>query len=199
MKLVLATNNIHKIKEIRDLLAGLQVEILTKEAFPGFPDVEEIGSTLENNARLKAEEIFEFTGTPSLADDSGLEVDALGGAPGVMSARYAGEGCNFEDNNRKLLNALSGIPVEKRSARFRCVIALCVASGDTRLVEGAVEGRITTDIRGVEGFGYDPVFEIPHLGLTFAEMPAEQKNSMSHRGRALKKARDLIEGYISQL
>jgi XTP/dITP diphosphohydrolase len=199
MKLVLATNNIHKIREIKDLLTGLQVEIMTKDAFPGFPDVEEIGSTLESNARLKAEEIFEFTRVPSLADDSGLEVDALGGAPGVMSARYAGEGCNFEDNNRKLLKALVGIPAEKRSARFRCVIALCVASGDTRIVEGTVEGRITTEIRGVEGFGYDPVFEIPHLGLTFAEMPAEQKNSMSHRGRALWKARDLISEYMSQL
>lgn len=198
MKLVLATNNIHKIREISQILEGLDVEIVTKDAFPDFPDVEETGSTLEENAILKAEEISDFTGLPSMADDSGLEVDALDGAPGVISARYAGPGCTFADNNAKLLRELTGVPREKRTARFRCVIAVCFGKGDTRLAEGTVDGVITDEIRGREGFGYDPVFLIPDLGMTFAEMPADQKNSMSHRGRAVRKARTLIQSFLSR-
>ncbi|MFH1891696.1 MAG: XTP/dITP diphosphatase [Candidatus Zixiibacteriota bacterium] len=198
MKLVLATNNIHKIREITEILSGLKVEIVTKDAYPDFPDVEETGATLEENAALKAAAIFDFTGLPSLADDSGLEVDAIGGEPGVNSARYAGPGCTFADNNRKLLSALEGIPDEKRSARFRCVIALCFGKNDLRFAEGRVNGRITTEIHGKQGFGYDPVFEIPHLGKTFAEMPAELKNSMSHRGKAVEKARRIIEDYLNK-
>jgi XTP/dITP diphosphohydrolase len=196
MKLVLATNNRHKIEEITTILEGLDVEIVTKDAYPDFPDVEETGATLEENAVLKAEAIYEFTGLPSMADDSGLEVDALGGVPGVNSARYAGPGCTFADNNAKLLKALDGVPDEKRAARFRCVIAICFGNGVTKLAEGRIEGEITTDIRGRQGFGYDPVFLIPHLGLTFAEMPPDQKNSMSHRGRAVRKAREVIEDYL---
>jgi len=198
MKLVLATNNLHKIREMKEILADLDVEVLTKDDFDNFPDVEETGSTLEENAAIKSEAIFAFTGLPSLADDSGLEVDALDGAPGVVSARYAGPGCTFADNNRKLLKELDGVADDRRSARFRCVIAITFADGDTVLAEGRVDGRITHELRGREGFGYDPVFEIPDLGQTFAEMPADQKNSMSHRGRALTKAREAIEKRLTQ-
>lgn len=196
MKLVLATNNTHKIREITAMLAGFDVDVITKDSYPDFPDVDETGTTLEENAILKAEAIFEHTGLPSLADDSGLEVDALGGEPGVNSARYAGPGCTFVDNNRKLLDALDGVPEDKRTARFRCVIAFCTGENNTTLAEGSVDGRITSSIRGQEGFGYDPVFEIPEFGITFAEMPAEQKNGMSHRGRALEKAKTLIEDHL---
>jgi len=196
MKLVLATNNIHKIKEMTAILEGLDVEIITKDAYPDFPDVEETGETFEENAVLKAEAICEFTGLPSMADDSGLEVDALSGGPGVNSARYAGPGCTFADNNAKLLKALDGVPDEQRTARFRCVIAICFGKGITKLAEGEVEGLITNDLRGRQGFGYDPVFLIPHLGLTFAEMPPDQKNNMSHRGKAVRKAREVIEDYL---
>jgi XTP/dITP diphosphohydrolase len=196
MKLVLATNNRHKIAEITSILEGLDVEIVTKDAYDDFPDVEETGATLEENAVLKAEAIHSFTGLPSLADDSGLEVDALDGEPGVISARYAGPGCSFADNNTKLLKALEGVIDEKRTARFRCVIAICFGERVTRLAEGRVEGVITRELRGRQGFGYDPVFLIPHLGLTFAEMPPSEKNSMSHRGRAVRKAREVVEQYL---
>jgi len=197
MKLVLATNNRHKIREISEMLSGLDVDVITKDSYQDFPDVDETGATLEENAILKAEAIFEYTGLPSLADDSGLEVDAIDGEPGVNSARYAGPGCNFEDNNRKLLDALSGVSDEHRTARFRCVMAFCTGEGQTKLADGRVDGHITSTIRGKEGFGYDPVFEIPELGITFAEMSAEQKNSMSHRGRALEKAKSLIKDYLN--
>ncbi len=193
MKLVLATNNQHKIREMKAILDGLDVEVLAKEDFDDFPDVEETGSTLEENAAIKAKAIYEFTGLPSLADDSGLEVYALDGAPGVISARYAGPGCTFADNNRKLLKELVGVPDEERGARFRCVIAIAFDDAEPILAEGRVEGRITHETRGREGFGYDPVFEVPELGRTFAEMDADKKNSMSHRGRALRKAREIIE------
>ena len=196
MKLVLATNNRHKIEEVTAILKSLDVEIITKDAYPDFPDVEETGTTLEENAVLKAEVIHKYTGLPALADDSGIEVDALNGEPGVNSARYAGPGCTFADNNAKLLKALKGIPSHKRTARFRCVVAVCFGDGNIRLAEGKIDGRITADLRGRQGFGYDPIFEIPHLGMTFAEMPSEQKNSMSHRGKALQKARKLIEDYL---
>jgi XTP/dITP diphosphohydrolase len=196
MKLVLATNNRHKIREISEILEGLDVEIITKDSFEDFPEVDETGTTLEENATLKAEAVYEYTGQPSLADDSGLEVDALGGRPGVSSARYAGPGCTFADNNAKLLKALDGVSDEKRSARFRCVIAICFEKGETKLAEGRIDGTITRELRGRQGFGYDPVFLVPHLGLTFAEMPADQKNSLSHRGRAVRKARKVIEEYL---
>ncbi len=196
MKLVLATNNRHKIAEIESILDGLDVEIVTKDAYTDFPDVDETGATLEENAIMKAEAIQRFTGLPSMADDSGLEVDALGGLPGVSSARYAGPGCTFADNNAKLLKALEGVADEKRTARFRCVIAVCFSKGNVAVAEGRVEGVITSAPRGRQGFGYDPVFLIPHLGLTFAEMPADQKNSMSHRGKAVREARGVIEEYL---
>jgi len=192
-KLVLATNNIHKIREISQIIEGLPVELLSKDDFEDFPDVEETGQVLEDNALLKARAIYEFTGLPSLADDSGLEVAALKGEPGVNSARYAGPGCTFRDNNRKLLKELSGVPGDRRQAAFRCVIAICFGPQDIEVVEGKVEGYITEDIRGQEGFGYDPVFYYPELKKTFAEIPAELKNKISHRALAVKHAQEILE------
>ncbi len=197
MKLVLATNNKHKIREIKSLLEGMNIRVLTKNDFSIFPEIEETEDTLEANARLKALGIFEFTGLPSLADDSGIEVDYLDGAPGVYSARYAGDECTFEDNNRKLLTQLAGVPRERRTARFRCIIAIAFRSTDVRTVEGRIEGLITTEPRGREGFGYDPIFELPELGRTFAELSDAEKNKISHRGLALVEAKKLLTKYLA--
>lgn len=191
MKLVLATNNSDKIAEIQVLLGELPLTILTKADFPNFPDIPETASTLEGNAQLKASGVHQVTGIPALADDTGLEVDALDGAPGVFAARYAGQGASYEDNCRKLLSELKGKPSSERGARFRCVIALdwgdCIESA-----EGMVEGIITDTMRGDSGFGYDPLFYYPPAGKTFAEMTPAEKNEISHRARALAEARKLI-------
>ncbi|MCK5126608.1 MAG: XTP/dITP diphosphatase [candidate division Zixibacteria bacterium] len=198
MKLVLATNNQDKIKEMKNLLDDLGVEILTSKDFENFPDIEETGSTLSENAILKAEGIYKFTGLPSLADDSGLEVDALKGAPGVYSSRFAGEDCSYEDNNKKLLLVLEGITKENRTARFRCVIAICFGQGQTQLVAGSVEGFITEEKADfTHGFGYDPVFYFPPLKKTFAEVTLDEKNAVSHRGQALVKAKAVLKEYLS--
>jgi XTP/dITP diphosphohydrolase len=192
MQLVLATNNRDKVTEIRHLLEDLPVTILTKDDFLEFPDPEETGSTLEENAILKARAVSEFTGLPALADDSGLEVDALNGAPGVFSSRYAGPDVTYRDNYTKLLADLTGVPLAKRTARFRCVIAIAWTSEKIETVEGMVEGLISEEIAGDKGFGYDPVFFYPPTKKRFSEMTLEEKNRISHRGLALQKARDLI-------
>lgn len=193
MQLVLATHNKDKIREIRQLLEGLPVTILTYADFDDFPEIEETGETLEENAILKAKGIAEVTGAAALADDSGLEVDALDGRPGVYSSRYAGPGCTYDDNNRKLLEELEGVREDKRTARFRTVIAVAWGGDDVETVEGRAEGKITEEKAGSSGFGYDPVFFYPPAGKTFAEMELAEKNKVSHRGRALVKARGLIE------
>ena len=193
MKLVLATNNKDKIREIKNLLDGMGIEILTSANFSIFPDIEETGDTLEENAILKAEGIYKATGLPSLADDSGLEVNYLDGAPGVYSSRYAGPGCTYDDNNRKLLKEMTGVPKEKRAARFRCIIAICFGENNTQVVEGQAEGFIAKKKSiATGGFGYDPVFFYPPLGKTFAELILEEKNKVSHRGKALLKAKELL-------
>ena len=192
MQLVLATNNEDKIREIKHLLDDLPVTILTRDDFLEFPDIEETESTLDGNARLKADGIAAFCDLPALADDSGLEVDALDGAPGVYSSRYAGEDVTYADNNRKLIRELEGVPAEKRTARFRCVIAICWNDGTTETVDGAAEGLITEDIGEGQGFGYDPVFYYPPAEKRFSEMTLDEKNAVSHRGLALTKARDMI-------
>ncbi len=193
MKLVLATNNQDKIREMKNLLEDLPVEILTSKDFNDFPEIEETGTTLEENAVLKAEGIFRVTGLPSLADDSGLEVDYLDGAPGVYSSRYAGPGCTYDDNNRKLLTEMAGVPRERRTARFRCVIAICFADGDTQIVEGKAEGYVTEEkSTATHGFGYDPVFFYPPHGKTFAELTLDEKNKISHRGLALRAAKEIL-------
>jgi XTP/dITP diphosphohydrolase len=199
VQLILATNNEDKIREIRHLLDDLPVTILTRDDFLEFPDVEETGQTLEENALLKAHAVAEFCELPALADDSGLEVDALDGAPGVFSSRYAGEDATYADNNRKLLEQLKGVSKEKRTARFRCVIAIDWADGTTETVEGVAEGYIAEDIAGNEGFGYDPVFFYPPKGKRFSEMTLEEKNLVSHRGQALQKARDVIIDRLNRM
>ncbi len=193
MQLVLATNNKDKVREIKKVLEGLDIQILTADEFDDFPEIEETGATLEENAVLKAEGIFAFTGLPALADDTGLEVDCLNGAPGVFSSRYAGPGCTYDDNNKKLLQEMAGVPKDRRTARFRCVIAVCFGKDDTPAVEGTADGFIAeTKSAARGGFGYDPVFYYPPLGKTFAEMSLEEKNAISHRGRALTKAKELL-------
>jgi len=197
MKIVLATNNKDKIREIKRILSSLQAEILTLEDFPGFPKVEETGKTLEQNAILKAESIYQFTGLPSVADDSGLEVDALGGAPGVLSSRFAGEHCSYQDNNRKLLTLMRNIPWEKRKAKFVCVVALAIDHDHIVTVRGEVYGIIALEERGANGFGYDPVFYLPQLNKTFAQLSLEEKNEISHRAQAFQKAKELIlKGFL---
>jgi XTP/dITP diphosphohydrolase len=193
MRLVLATNNKDKIREIRELLKNLPIEILTCDDFEDFPEIEETGETLEANAILKARGIADFTGHPALADDSGLEVDYLNGAPGVYSSRFAGPGCTYDDNNRKLISELEGVPEKKRTARFRCVIAIAWSKDLVETVEGTAEGFIKGSKSGGDGFGYDPVFFYPPAGKTFAEMTLEEKNKVSHRGTALIKAGELLK------
>lgn len=199
VQIILATNNQDKIREIKHLLDDLPITILTKDDFLEFPDIEETGTTLEENALLKARAIAKFCDLPALADDSGLEVDALNGAPGVYSSRYAGEYATYADNNRKLLEQLQGVSKEKRTARFRCVIAIDWADGSTETVEGMAEGYITEDIAGYEGFGYDPVFFYPPKSKRFNEMTLEEKNLVSHRGQALQNAREVIMERLNRM
>ena len=193
MKIVLATNNRHKIREIKNILSHLSVEILTLEDFPDFPEVEETGKTFEENAILKAKAICGVTGLPSMADDSGLEVDALDGAPGVLSSRFAGMHCSFQDNNRKLLSLMKDIPWERRGAKFICVVVLAKDLNHIVTVKGEVRGIITFEEKGENGFGYDPVFHLPHLNKTFAQLSLEEKNKISHRAKAFGKAKELIQ------
>jgi len=188
MKLLIATGNPHKLQEIRAILSHPGVELLGMDDVPEMPDVVEDQDTFEGNAAKKAREIGAFANMWALADDSGLEVDALGGAPGIYSARYAGEPADYARNNAKLLEELAG--VANRSARFRCVIALAAPDGRTRTVEGRCEGHIIDELRGEEGFGYDPLFVPQGHTMTFAQMPADLKNSISHRAEALRAARE---------
>ncbi|MBU0983597.1 MAG: non-canonical purine NTP pyrophosphatase, RdgB/HAM1 family, partial [candidate division Zixibacteria bacterium] len=153
MQIVLATNNRDKIREIKNVLDDLPVTILTRDDFLEFPDPVEDGETLEDNALIKAREIADFCDLPALADDSGLEVDALDGAPGVYSSRYAGEGCTYRDNNEKLLRELKDVPAADRTARFRCVVAIAWDKNNVQTVDGKAEGIITDDLAGNEGFG----------------------------------------------
>jgi XTP/dITP diphosphohydrolase len=191
-KLILATNNIHKISEIQAILTGIKVEILSARDFPDFPEIEETGKTLAENASLKAKAVWERYHIPAIADDTGLEVDYLNGAPGVYSARFAGQGCTFDDNNKKLLDLLSGVPTVKRLARFKCVIAFIDEIGEMQLVEGILEGTIAEKVLGSHGFGYDPLFLVAGLGRTLAQLSAEEKNRISHRARALAKIKPII-------
>lgn len=193
MDLVIATNNAHKLAEIARILEGLPFNLLPLSRFADVPELKEEGETYAENARHKARTIARFTGRWSLADDTGLEVDALDGAPGLYSARYAGEDVTFEANRRKLLEALRDVPGKRRTAAFLCVIALAGPSGEDAVFEGEVRGRITEEDQGSGGFGYDPVFLVEETGKTFSEMSPEEKNRISHRARALEKARDYLD------
>lgn len=186
MKLIIATRNAHKLEEIRAIFDFQGLEVRSAFDFPEIPDVVEDGVTLAENAQKKAIEIAQATGCWSMADDSGLEVFALDGAPGVYSARYAGGQCSYSDNNTKLLHELAGKP--DRAARFRTVIALSDPEGRVLTVEGECPGRIIDELRGENGFGYDPLFVPEGYSETFAELASEVKNRISHRALALKKA-----------
>lgn len=190
MELLIATRNRGKLKEIERLLAGCDIVVKGLDAYDGFPEVVEDGDTFEVNARKKAEITARLTGCMALADDSGLTVRALGGKPGIFSARYAGEEATDADNNRKLLKDMADVPVGQRQAAFHCVMALCSPSGDCRLFEGRLDGEILLQPRGEGGFGYDPLFMVPRYGRTLAELPLDVKNRISHRGLALKKLTD---------
>lgn len=184
-RIVVGTRNSGKISEIREALAGLPFDIIGLPE-QGIPDAEETGTTFEQNAIIKARHYAGHTGEYCLADDSGLEVDALHGEPGVYSARYAGEGASDSGNNNKLLQELQAVPQEQRTARFRSVLALVGPDESLLLAEGVCEGVLLTETRGTGGFGYDPLFWLPEYQQTLAEMTVNEKNAVSHRGNALK-------------
>ena len=187
-RLLVATRNQGKLRELADLLADVPFELVSLADVGIDVDVEETGVTFEDNAVLKAETYRDLSGMLTLADDSGLEVDALGGEPGVRSARYAGPGATDADRVQLLLENLESTSEPSRSARFRCVIAIASPEGGTQLFSGSCQGRIVSEPRGENGFGYDPVFLFPDLGLTMAELTSEQKNAVSHRALAVSKA-----------
>lgn len=193
MELVLATGNKDKAREISAILSETGVIIRTLVEFPGAPEVIEDGDTCQANAMKKAKALAQFTRLTTIADDTGLMVDALGGRPGVYAARYAGDGATYEDNWRKLLRELEGVPMAKRAARFVTVAAIARPDSERmELIEGVLDGQIALEPRGDRGFGYDPVFLVPELGKTLAELTAEEKNRISHRARAFAKVRDLL-------
>jgi XTP/dITP diphosphohydrolase len=191
-ELVLATRNKDKGKELAALLADSGVVIRTLVEFPDAPEVIEDGETCEANAVKKAVAMARYTGLPAVADDTGLEVEALGGRPGVYAARYAGEDATYEDNWRKLLRELEGVPLEKRRARFVTVAALADPNGSVCTATGLLEGFIAEKPAGTGGFGYDPVFYVPELGQTLAELSCDEKNRISHRARAFAKVREML-------
>jgi XTP/dITP diphosphohydrolase len=187
-RIVLASNNPGKVREINQLLAEQDIQVIPQREF-GVPEAEETGLTFVENALIKARNAAQHSGQPAIADDSGIEVDALQGAPGVYSARFAGPGSSDEDNNRRLLEALRDIPPERRSARFQCVMVyLRHAEDPTPIIcQGTWEGQILDAPRGEGGFGYDPLFLLTEQGCTSAELPPEEKNRLSHRGQALRR------------
>lgn len=200
--LLIATNNPGKVREYQELLAGLPLCLTSPADGSGLHcqgldlEVEETGSSFEANAVLKARAFAQASGLLTLADDSGLEVDALGGAPGIHSARYAGPDASDEDRYRLLLRNLEGVPWEHRTARFRCVIAIATPQGEVRTAKGTCEGIIAFEPRGQHGFGYDPVFYMPEHGCTMAQLPPEVKNRVSHRARAAERIRPLLNRHL---
>ena len=191
MKLIIATHNSDKEKELKSVLDDFPVEVMSLDQFPEIGEIEETGSTLYENAKLKAVTVNKIKNLPCLGDDTGLEVDALNGAPGVYSSRYAGKNVSYEDNVMKLLSELRSTPSEKRTARFRTIIFY--TDGERELyTQGEIQGIITKSPRGSNGFGYDPVFYIPELKKTMAELTSAEKNKLSHRGQAMGKFRKLL-------
>lgn len=188
VRLVLASRNTHKIVEMRRILTelGLDIELVGTDEFPDLPDVEETGTSFVANALLKARVVCAYTGLPSIGDDSGLSVDALNGMPGIYSARWAGTHGKDVDNLNLLIAQLDHVPATRRGAAFHCAVAVATPEGDERIVEGIVEGTLIGSPRGSNGFGYDPIFVPTGYEITTAEMNDEQKDAISHRGRALR-------------
>jgi len=194
--IVLATQNRDKREELQEALSEFTVKILSLNDFPFIGEIEEVGQTLQENSMLKAKTVHNLTQLPVIADDTGLEVEALNGAPGIYSARYAGEDVTYEDNVNKLLAEMENIPLENRKAQFRTVISF--VDKDRELwTEGRIKGIIGESAKGKNGFGYDPVFFVPELEKTFSELSIGEKNRISHRGLAMKKFRILLREYIS--
>ncbi len=191
-KLIIATQNRDKFQEMKEGLTGLGWEIIPAFEFPGAPEVEEDGKTLEENSLKKARVLSMFTDLPTLADDTGLFVEALGGQPGVYAARFAGENCTYQDNVTKILKVMKGVPQDRRKAFFKTVITFYQPNREAQQVAGDVQGFITEEARGQGGFGYDPVFLPTGLNKVFAEMSLEEKNRISHRGLAVQKVRQLL-------
>lgn len=192
MDIVLATRNKKKIGEMKRITKDLGISILTLDDFPGCPEVVEDGVTFEENATKKARAVAAFTGKAALADDSGLEVDVLEGAPGIFSARFAGKNADDRKNVERLLLEMRSVNMEQRGARFVCCIALALPDGSNHTFRGYAEGTIGTELRGARGFGYDPVFFPAGHDRTFAEMDAAEKDALSHRGKALKALREFL-------
>lgn len=195
MQLLVATRNKDKLKEIRTILADLGFDILSAADIPGLQEIDEDAATVRDNAVKKAVETARHARLLTLADDTGLEVDALNGEPGVRSARYAGEDVSYHENNKKLVEKMKDVPREKRAARFRCVVAIADANGLVEVVEGICNGSITETETGGNGFGYDPLFVADGQLKTFAEMQLDKKNRISHRGKALQKAWAVLSRY----
>lgn len=193
--LVLATRNKKKLGEIRELLSDLDFNVLSSADFEDIPEIEEDKDTFEGNAQKKAVEVARITKKLTLADDSGLEIDYLDGKPGIHSARFAGDNATDDDRNQKVLRLLKNVPEPERTARFRCAIAIVSPAGQVEVVIGTCEGEIAFEPRGDAGFGYDPLFIIPEYGKTYSELGQEKKNQISHRARALRKARELLSKY----
>jgi XTP/dITP diphosphohydrolase len=199
LELIVATRNRGKTREIREALKGLSLRISALSDFDEVPEIEEDGKSFAENALKKARFYSKVFGKLTLADDSGLEVYRLNGLPGVYSARYAGERASSRENNRKLLKEMEGIPLTKRGARFQCIMALVSPNGKEAMTEGSCKGRIGMKERGRRGFGYDPLFILPKYGKTMAELSLREKNTISHRGKALKKLRKTIRIFVNQM
>ncbi len=198
-QIVLATRNKGKVRELQALMKDFGIDVLSVSDIPGVPDVEEDGVSFFENSMKKAREIAMFTGKMALADDSGLVVDALDGAPGVYSARYAGEEATDEENYLKLLDEMRDVPDKDRTARFQCVMVLYHPSGQWISSEGSCEGVIGREPVGSQGFGYDPVFFVPGLGRSMAELTSEEKNAISHRGNALKRLKEMLPDFLEKV
>ena len=191
--MIFATGNENKMKEIREILGALPLEILSMKEAGVSADIVEDGKTFEENALIKARAICKLAGEMVLADDSGLEIDYLNKEPGIYSARYMGEDTSYHIKNKSLIDRLEGVPDEKRTARFVCAIAAVFPDGKELVVRGTVEGIIGYEEKGENGFGYDPIFYLPERGCTTADLPPEEKNSISHRGNALRLMKELLE------
>lgn len=197
-KIIFATSNQNKMKEIREILADFPVEIISLKEAGINVDIEEKGITFEENAVIKAETIERLTGAIVLADDSGLEIDYLNKEPGIYSARYMGEDTSYHLKNMNLVQRLEGVPDEQRTARFVCAVAAAFPDHDTVTVLGTIEGRIGYNEEGSNGFGYDPIFYLPEYGCTTASLPPEEKNAISHRGKALRLIKTVIGSYLAE-
>jgi len=194
--LVVATRNSGKLAEIKDILKLDGWRISGLDDFPATGEIPEVGKTFEENAIDKARAVAGITQLTAIGDDSGIEVDALGGGPGVYSARFAGEGASDADNNKKMLEVMKGVPVSNRAAKFVCVIAVVTSDGVEKVVRGECKGVILEEPRGKRGFGYDPLFYYPPMAKTYSEMTPEEKNSISHRFRALVKLKEILPGLL---